>query len=72
MESEGGLPAELLEEQRRELRLRERAYTRSVKGLSLEARASFEIEALRAHMPAYSGQVRARLECADGDKLELL
>lgn len=70
--TEGDLPAELLEEQRRELSTRRTSLETERQRLEVRTTPAIDLDELRTYAPEYSRQLRCWLESADGDKLELL
>ena len=70
--TDGGLPSDLLEEQRRELSVQRRALEAERQELEPQARSRIDLDGLRVCAPEYSRRLRSWLESADDDKLDLL
>jgi hypothetical protein len=70
--TEGGLPAELLEEQRRELSLRRTVLEEERQRLESQSGSGVDEQELRANLPDYCHLVDQWVTNAEGDSLDLL
>ena len=70
--TDGGLPGDLLEEQRRELSVQRTTLEAERQRLEPQARSRIDLDGLQVCAPEYSRRLRSWLESADDDKLGLL
>lgn len=70
--TDGGSPTEILDEQRRELSTERGRLEDERQKLELANKPGLDIEALRSYLPELSRRVRAWVDAADGDRLDLL